>query len=476
MAGWLARALPPAVLMGSRHVRHTGAVRPAPRALAFVRGGCSWKIAVPRGARFAYLDRVKRRHLLVARDDFYPAYVVWEITLKCDQPCRHCGSRAGAARKVELTTEQALSVVADLKKMRAGEVVLIGGEAYLHEGFLDIVRALVAAKIRVSMTTGGRGITRELARDMKAAGMYSVSVSIDGQEVAHDLIRKVKGSFQSATAALDHLREAGIITASNININRANKDDLEAVYELLRQKGVKGWQVQITSALGRAADRPEMLLQPYDLLDVLPRIAKLKQRAFNDGIAVMPGNNLGFFGPEEALLRSPQKGGREHFQGCQAGKLVLGIESDGGVKGCPSLQSYAYVGGTLLEKSLPEIWNQSPQLAFTRKRTVDDLWGFCRSCPFANVCLGGCNFTAHALFGRPGNNPYCHYRARTLASQGLRERLVPGAPAPGDPFDHGLFEIVVEPLDAEEPHPKKPIFELVTLSRKPARPPAEEPA
>lgn len=405
----------------------------------------------------------------MARDDHHPAYVVWEITLRCDQPCRHCGSRAGAARATELTTAQALRVVDELAAMRAREVVLIGGEAYLHDGFLDIVRALKKAGIRASMTTGGRGITAELARDMKAAGMFSVSVSVDGLERAHDLIRKVEGSFRSAMAALDHLRAAGLVIASNVNVNRANLADLEALYELLRDKGIKGWQVQITSALGRAADRPEMLLQPYDLLDLLPRVAKLKERAFADGITVMPGNNLGFFGPEEALLRSPEKGGREHFQGCQAGKLVMGIESDGAVKGCPSLQSHAYVGGSLLEKSLKELWDGSERIGFTRKRTVDDLWGFCRTCPFASVCMGGCSFTAHALFGRPGNNPYCHYRARTLASQGKRERLVPTTPAAGDPFDHGLFDLVVEDLNTPEPLPARPPEELVRLTRKPAR-------
>ncbi|MEZ4315410.1 MAG: radical SAM protein [Polyangiaceae bacterium] len=410
-----------------------------------------------------------RRHLTVARDDFHPAYVVWEITLKCDQPCRHCGSRAGAARPEELSTEEALSVVKQLADMRTGEVVLIGGEAYLHDGFLTITRALRAAGLRVGVTTGGRGITAELAREMKAAGIYSVSVSVDGLERAHDLIRKVHGGFASAMAALDHLKAAGITIASNINVNRANMADLEPLYELLRDKGIKGWQVQITSALGRAADRPEMLLQPYDLLDVLPRIARLKERAYADGITVMPGNNLGYFGPEEGLLRSAKKGGRDHFQGCQAGKLVMGIESDGAVKGCPSLQTSAYVGGNLKEKPLREIWESTPRLAFARERTVADLWGFCRTCPFASTCMGGCSFTAHALFGRPGNNPYCHYRARTLAAKGKRERLVPAAPAGGDPFDNGLFELVLEDISSPEPQPKKAPEDLVKLTRKPVR-------
>ena len=408
------------------------------------------------------------RRLEVVPGDHFPAYVVWELTLRCDQPCRHCGSRAGAARPEELTTAEALGVVEQLAAMRAREVVLIGGEAYLHDGFLEIIRALKAAGIRPEMTTGGRGITPAIARSMKEAGLWNISVSVDGLQPAHDLIRKAPGSHAGAIAALGHLRAAGLRIGANTNINRVNAPDLEDLYELLKAAGVRVWQVQITAPLGRAADRPAMLLQPYDFLDVIPRVAALKERAFADGIILMPGNNLGYFGPEEGLLRSLHEGGRDHWLGCHAGRLILGIESDGGVKGCPSLQP-AYIGGNLRERSLKEIWDEAPELAFTRARTVDDLWGFCRTCPFAEVCLGGCSFTAHSIFGRPGNNPYCHFRARHHAAQGKRERMVPGAAAGGAPFDHGLFELVVEDADADEPTPQAPAHELVQLTRRPRR-------
>jgi radical SAM protein with 4Fe4S-binding SPASM domain len=224
----------------------------------------------------------------------------------------------------------------------------------------------------------------------------------------------------------------------------------------LKAQGVESWQVQITAALGRAADRPEMLLQPWDLLDIVPRVAKLKARAFEDGITLMPANNLGYFGIEETLLRSMEKGGRDYFLGCQAGRFSMGIESDGAVKGCPSLQTSHYVGGHVRQKPIQEIWDEAPEFSFSRRRTVEDLWGFCRTCEFAEPCRGGCTFTAHALFGRPGNNPYCHYRAQTLARQGLRERLVPRERAPGLPFDNGRFEIAVERLEAPDSPPDRP--------------------
>ncbi len=410
-----------------------------------------------------------RRRLDVVRTEHHPAYVVWELTLRCDHACTHCGSRAGVARDGELTTAEALLVVDQLAALGTREVVLIGGEAYLHEGFLEIVRALRARDVNPAMTTGGRGITADLATQMREAGISHVSVSIDGLEATHDRMRNLRGSFAAGMAALDHLRAAGIQTASNINLNRLNHRDLEPLYEILRDRGIRGWQVQITAPLGRAADRADLIFQPWDLLDVVPRVAALKQRARGDGITLMPGNNLGYFGPEEGVLRSLRPQDHDHWRGCQAGKFVMGIESDGAVKGCPSLQTAHYVGGNLRDRPIRDIWDHTPELAFSRRRTVDDLWGFCRTCDFAEPCMGGCSFTAHAVLGRPGNNPFCHYRARTLAKQGLRERLVPLDAASGDPFDNGTFELVVEPLDSIDPAAERAPEQLVQITRRPTR-------
>jgi len=409
----------------------------------------------------------QQRRLDVLREKFRPVYVVWELTLRCDQPCTHCGSRAGDARESELSTEEALDVARRLGAMGAEECILIGGEAYLHPGFCEVVAALREAGVRPAMTTGGRGIDDALAKRAVDAGLQMVSVSIDGIGATHDRMRASPGSFESATETLARFKKLGIHVCANTNLNRYNRDELEALYEHLRAQKIESWQVQITVPLGRAADRTDMLLQPWDLLDLVPRIAALKERAFGDGILLMPGNNLGYFGPEEALLRSQTRDGEDHFAGCQAGRFVLGIESDGAVKGCPSLQTAHYVGGNLRSQPLEDIWRDAPELSFTRARGVDALWGYCRTCAFADTCLGGCTFTAHALFGRPGNNPYCHFRARSLAREGKRERLIPREPAPGQPFDNGLFDLQVEPLDAPEPKPPERREHLLKI-RKPS--------
>jgi radical SAM protein with 4Fe4S-binding SPASM domain len=176
------------------------------------------------------------------------------------------------------------------------------------------------------------------------------------------------------------------------------------------------------------------------MLEVMPMLARLKRRATAAGVLFWPGNNVGYFGPHEEELRDSLPGC--HRGSCGAGRVALGIESSGDIKGCPSLPSEAYVGGSIRDHSLKDIWERAPPLRFMRQRSVDDLWGHCRTCYYAEECLGGCSWTAHSIAGRPGNNPYCHHRALTLLRAGTRERIVRRAAPPGRSFDLGVFEIV----------------------------------
>jgi radical SAM protein with 4Fe4S-binding SPASM domain len=160
------------------------------------------------------------------------------------------------------------------------------------------------------------------------------------------------------------------------------------------------------------------------------------------------GNNIGYFGPYEAEIRASYPQG--HMGACGAGRTMLGIEANGDIKGCPSLPTSDYVGGNVRDHSLEAIWERSAPLRFTRERTAADLWGHCATCYYRDNCLAGCTWTTHVLFGRPGNNPFCHHRALELLRQGKRERIVREAMAGGAPFDYGRYAIVEEPWPEDE--------------------------
>lgn len=373
-----------------------------------------------------------------------PILAVWEITLACDLACGHCGSRAGRARPDELTTAEALDLVDQLAELGVVEVVLIGGESYLRADWCELIARIAERGMQPLITTGGRGMTPERARAAAAAGLVSASVSLDGLEATHDLQRGVRGSFAAALESLRNLREAGIPVSANTQINALSWRELPALLELLIEHGIHSWQIQLTVAMGRAADHPDWLLQPYQLLELFPMIGELAARCREADVLLWPGNNVGYFGPYETALRGTTP--RGHHVGCGAGVWGIGIEADGTIKGCPSMATATWGSGNVRDARLVDIWERAAPMRFNRGRGVESLWGYCASCYYADTCKAGCTWTSEALLGKPGNNPMCHHRALEMQRAGKRERLVQIEQAPGEPFDQGRFELIVEDL------------------------------
>ncbi|MDC0671427.1 radical SAM/SPASM domain-containing protein [Nannocystis radixulma] len=374
-----------------------------------------------------------------------PRIVVWEFTSACDQHCAHCGPRSGKRRPDELSTDEALRLVDELAAAGVGEVTLIGGEAYLRPDVLRIVRRIREHGMSCTMTTGGYSLSREIAEALVEAGVQSVSVSIDGLAACHDALRGRPDSFARAFAALRHLKAAGSQISANTQLNARTLPDLEALLELLAAEGIHSWQIQVTMAHGAAADHPEILLQPYQMIALYEVVERLLVRCEALGIRLYPGNSLGYFGPLEHRLRrnSTQRG---HYFGCQAGISGAAVSSHGEVKSCPSLGEEG-TGGSWREHGFAALWERAPEIVYMRQRTREELWGLCASCYYASVCMGGCTSMSEPLLGRPGNNPMCHHRALELDRQGLRERIEPVQAAPGQPFDHGLFRLIREYKD-----------------------------
>jgi radical SAM protein with 4Fe4S-binding SPASM domain len=377
---------------------------------------------------------------------------VWEVTLSCNLKCRHCGSRAGQPRSEELTTNECLRLIGELAEAGTKEIVLIGGEAYLRPDWLTLVSEISRRRILCGLQTGGRALTEAKIKAAAAAGLNSVGVSIDGGPPTHDALRGVKGSHVQAVTALRTARKHGLMVTANTQINRRNKAELRDVFETIVQAGATGWQVQLTVPMGNAADADDLILNPYELGEIIPQLHQLFREGLERGLQLIPGNNVGYFGPFESAWRSTS-GRPEYYGGCQAGRSGLGIEADGTLKGCPSLPTAPYTGGNVRDGLFRDIWASSQRIGFMRDREAskDRRWGFCRKCYYGAVCRGGCTWTTHVVAGRPGNNPFCHYRVLRLAERGLHEVIAQREKPEGKtPFDFGSFDIVVEGEDGAQ--------------------------
>ena len=92
------------------------------------------------------------------------------------------------------------------------------------------------------------------------------------------------------------------------------------------------------TAMGNAADHPEMLLQPWQMLEVMPLLAELAVEGRKRGLFLQPASNVGYYGPYESVIRNVLDD-EIYFHGCNAGDTVMGIEADGTIKSCPGLPS-----------------------------------------------------------------------------------------------------------------------------------------
>jgi Y-X(10)_GDL-associated radical SAM protein len=379
--------------------------------------------------------------------DSVPVHAVWEITLACDLKCRHCGSRAGKRRTDELSTEECFEVIEALARLGTREVNLIGGEAYMRRDWTDLVRHVRKNGMRCLIQTGGLNFNKKFVDAAVDAGLDGLGVSIDGLEELHDYLRGVPGSFNRAVETLLRARDAGLSISVNSQIGSRTAPDLPGILDKIIEVGAKQWQLQLTVAMGNAVDNDELLLQPYKLAEIMPLLAGLYEHAKENGVLMIPGNNIGYFGPYEHVWRGLGDD-RYHWTGCSGGHTVIALEADGLVKGCPSLESGEFGVGNVREMSIEDMWHRSERMRFSRLRSSEQLSGFCGTCYYRDVCLGGCTWTSHSLFGEVGNNPYCHYRVLELQKQGLRERIVKKENAPDRSFAIGKFDLVCEPMDS----------------------------
>ena len=371
----------------------------------------------------------------VERMNWRPRNVVWELTLACNLRCAHCGSRAGEARKDELTTAECLRVAGELADLGAEHVTLSGGEPTLRADWEAIARALVDRGVRVNLITNGWTRTtadaRALAQRAREAGLSNVGVSLDGLEPVHDLVRG-KGTFARTSVTVRELVAAGLQVGVLTTIHRLNLAGLEAIRDYAGELGATLWRAQLGKPMGNLSDRAAWTLAPEDLLTLLPRLAKMKK---SPGPAVFVGDSIGYYGPHDKVLRGRGWRGRDEcWRGCQAGMQALGIEADGGLKGCLSLQAKPggcdpFVEANVRDAPLAELWSRPGMFAYNRDFDRASLGGFCASCSHAGLCRGGARCVAAAFTGALAEDPYCYHRVASLARGDWRRDLVQGVAA-----------------------------------------------
>lgn len=338
---------------------------------------------------------------------FRPKQSVIEITYSCNLKCKHCASdlNSNYVRGDQLTVDEFKTVINDIKKLGGEHLILSGGEALLHKEWDSIAQYAVGLGFKVSLISNGLIIDSNVAKKIKNAGISLVALSIDGNEEIHNFMRNNNRSYSKVLEAARLLKNENIKVNFITTVTKANIDILDQIENTIYQLGVDYWLIQIGSPMGRLNRHHDLVIDPTDLPIVVEYIISAKKRGL---VKISIGDNIGYYSDNEMDLRKSSKtGNTEYFCGCFAGCLVVGIESNGNVKGCLSLQDDRFIEGNVRNESLIDIWNKKANFSYTRNFKKENLEGNCKKCDYGEICRGGCSFLAFGSTGRLYSNPYC---------------------------------------------------------------------
>ena len=109
------------------------------------------------------------------------------------------------------------------------------------------------------IVSNGLLLNRTRLDSLLAAGMHSITISLDGFEEAHNWLRGNRRSFEGAVNAIAMLAEEKEIVWDVVTcVNQKNLKDLMLLKDFLIELGVKNWRIFTIFPVGRAAETPEL--------------------------------------------------------------------------------------------------------------------------------------------------------------------------------------------------------------------------
>lgn len=332
-------------------------------------------------------------------DNYKPNQVVWEITLKCNLKCIHCGSSAGDVRPKELSTKDCLNICKELSEIGFKGIGLMGGELFLRKDWDIITKEIKDRGMAVSTVTNGFFKPEKIVPKLAKLEVDCVTVGLDGTEKIHDKIRGVKGSYKTAFSFMRECKKAGLVTCPITTVHKMNFKDFKDLEDIILKREGLDWQIQEAVPIGRFPK--ELTLSEQEVYALGLYVASLQNKYTK--YRVTAGHSLGFFS-----TKIPNLNLYPEWKGCYAGLGVLGIRSDGAIKGCETLPD-EYIEGFYPKKSIIDIWNDPDSFSYNKKFKEEDLGPNCKDCKHGIRCKGGCLCRSVTITDTTHNDPHCFY-------------------------------------------------------------------
>jgi MoaA/NifB/PqqE/SkfB family radical SAM enzyme len=303
----------------------------------------------------AFLIGTDKREIEMPKKEGFkpPMFVVISPTMRCNLRCPGCYAGEYEQHK-GLSTELVDRIITEAKSMGTYFITMSGGEIFMRPDMFDIWKQ--HDDVYFQLYTNGTMIDEKTARRLEECGNVAPMISLEGFRERTDA-RRGPGTFDKVLAAMDNLREAGVMFGASFTETRENMEEIasDEILDLLVEKGaLVAWYFQYIP-IGR---EPHVGLMPTpEQRDWLRR----RLLVVREEKAIFIGDfwNDGYF-----------------VEGCiAAGREYLHINANGDVEPCVFCH---FAVDNIRDKSLKEALNSDFMKAIRREQ------------PYRENCLTPC--------------------------------------------------------------------------------------
>lgn len=320
----------------------------------------------------------------------------WECTQRCNLHCKHCGSDCRRMSEIkDMPAEDFLRVIDTITPhVNPNEVsiVITGGEPLMREDLEEVGLELYRRGYPWGMVSNGLYLTPNRLQRLMAAGLHSITISLDGLEEDHNWLRGHPESYDRAMDAIKMLVHEPELTWDVVTcVNCRNYPYLDELKTSLYNIGVRRWRLFTIFPVGRAAQHKDFQLGDEEFTGVMEFIKRIRK----EGKMRVDYCCEGFLGNYEGEVR-------DHFFSCNAGLSVGSVLIDGSISACPSIRS-DFHQGNIYQDDFMDVWEHRFQ-PFRNREWMKK--GACADCDFFRYCEGN----GMHLRDEEGELMFCHLK------------------------------------------------------------------
>jgi len=160
------------------------------------------------------------------------------VTQRCDLACDHCHREGQTPSSDEMSPAEVERLVRIAAELGVRKAKLTGGEPLVRDDITDIVSRISPHLREVSMTTNGTRL-RELAADLKKAGLRRVNVSLHTLDPSRYRAICGRDALDRVIQGIRAAREAGLdpVKVNMVVLRSINDDEIEPMLRFCGKAG-----------------------------------------------------------------------------------------------------------------------------------------------------------------------------------------------------------------------------------------------